>query len=155
MPRPDHDHIICEAGMSCATRGPQLRSVHAASRRTPGPIASVIRKCGRFGRLWKPLAFAIGCGGYGSRRSPGRRGYKYLNPARRQYRAFCPVGGDIDEAGMNTGEGLATFRSHRVMNGRAALGHNASVRTAETAEKSDVADGVVVIVAQRQRDQRL
>src|SRR5437868_15278762 len=129
--------------MACATQGGQLQcKTPVPDAMQHGSAASLSRDRTKHRAWLRPRLCSV-------RGTP-----TLLNPARRQQRACCAAGGDIDEAGMHAGKGLAAFRPYRVMDGRAALGHTTAVRTAETAEQPDVADGVVVIVAQRQRDQR-
>src|SRR5712664_4503593 len=47
--------------------------ITASSRRTPGPIRSAVSV--RVKRSWPTLRFTRNAWGYGSRRSPGRRGF--------------------------------------------------------------------------------
>src|SRR4051812_26890468 len=81
-------------------RGRQLG--HPSSRRTPGPIASVIRD----------VEAMAACGSNSLERSgpvvmaPGvRREDASLNPARRRERACRPAGGDVDVADVDAGKG--------------------------------------------------
>src|SRR3954471_10524202 len=125
--------------------GPATQS----SRRTPGPIASV-------SVMWKVSA---ACGsnspndGFQWLWVPAFAGTTISNPAGRQQRAFRAAGVDIDEADMQAGERLAAFHFHGVVDGRAALGHRASIRASERAEQPNIAHRVVVVVAEREGDQ--
>ena len=54
---------------------------------------------------------------------------------------------------MDAGKRLAAFHFHGVADGLAALGHRAAVGAGEGAQQPDIANRVVVVVAERERDQ--
>jgi len=68
-------------------------------------------------------------------------------------RALCPLGVDIDKADVHAGKGLSALHIDRIANGTRAVGQMASVTAGEGTVKLDVLDRVLVIIAERERDQ--